>query len=447
MSMKKKELLGVVLGDKILGYLKSDLELDISNFWKWTHDLISFKSEDNYEYMKILIGYTPKEYFDHYMQRVFANIVRYKRKNVAKLFIDKFYDKYIDFIHEIFMYDDIELFMYTKKNVEIGQYYCKLIRLMSLKMFHIAKNNIAATSKEILKYAIQYGRTGIVKTLLRENVKIPKRVYLMHSNPECVKYLCKIVENLIVHDREIHHSILEDDECINLLNLWNYITTKNIMGIHHKNNFMIIKKFVTNETKHRFNGLNLIYYYIFYKKMDTVMYLRELYEVDHGVLIREIHHSQNNELFMFLFKDKGFIWKDEYEYIVNGLLLDHNLRILKFLGSKVNLDLNNNKTFKCILVRGSRKVLEYILNNHEVDYGRFLEANLKRDLHGILHRFIDRIWDHKISWDYDKYEDPRLCCALYTKRNIQIPDKFYKDEMYSKRCISLGGRTKERGDV
>ena len=213
-KLSKHDIINLIIRqdlDRLLSY-----DVDLYTIWDYLTYKVSFKKVDYYDFISRLIleDSTKKWYCTSGV--ITRKIIRIKRFDMLRLLLVHFgnFRLTVEIMGQIDSKDDV--IKISEMIREINPNFC--IKLIS-------RNNKVAeywaiTEHEIALFkAIKHGMTNILKKY--RGMKLPDKISLEHSNPECVKYLFKHFPVSIKDiDREnIGIKIIIDEDCQKILDI------------------------------------------------------------------------------------------------------------------------------------------------------------------------------------------------------------------------------------
>ena len=438
--MNKKTLLDIVLNNKVYSYIRSGIRIE--KIWGYMEVLMIFKRDDHYEFVKKLLEQTDK-IGEIFVGSLLCRAIRYKRIKTAKLIIDKFYEcNFNCFDYLVVKYDSIELMEYLLRKGDICLDYATIMKYISRRMFNLVEKIQKEDRTDIMKCAIKYGRTEIVKLLWQQGIRsLEGNLSLRYSNAECMKWILGHFEDIEFNIEMISPNIFKDEECIKFLDPDNCFSFNNLVYIR-ENHVGVLRRFVTLETKDRFDPDRLLRWYADSKKMDIFLYLRGIYGFDDETWLDYVmsHLLYINQLGPLL-KDGRLVWKESYKKYINDIVShDKNLNVLKIIGDKINCDdVDNVEIFQRLTFNNSAKMIRYVVNNYDVDYGKYLCQVPRYYVWDIMPSIFDIIWDPDVPWPKELCEQhDDIIYNFHTKKMTELSDVFYKIR-HGKKGVILGG--------
>ena len=439
--MKKKEFLEVVLLNKISGYLRSGLGYDMDYFWSRVYDLLSFKLGDHFEVIsEILKNSKPDKNYPRIVC-IFEKMVRYKRINVAKIMIDKFYEVHTDSIRFVLIkHNSVELMEYLMEISLIEMIFDDEFLYISKKMYSVIEPSLVDDGHNMYG-AIKHGATHIIKSLKKKgHTDIPLRINLVKSNVDCVKYLDKHYGK-INNFGYFNPKILLNEECIKILELEHDLLVGNL--VYPKYELRIMKRFLTRETRDRFNIYDLLYRLSDYGCIEGIKYVCSIYEFDYDIIQHIASAGRYAYKLIPYLRSGELVWKDEYK-IHLPIIVQYrkNIRLLKYLGNRItNEDMNTKEIYASVI---SDKFLGYILENYKVNYSEFMQYAIRCCSQSKIYKFFDKIWDPEINWEnFINHSYEISVCKFWTKKRIELRDDFFGRGCFSMEGVILGGIPKK----
>lgn len=317
---------------------------------------------------------------------------------------------------------------------------------------HVCKNaNILRMAEQEDKYAIKnfLYNGNIVGLKMHAGKNVDFKLGLTRSNPECVKYFFKRFPGASECELELYSidpRILLDDECIDLLKLrdrihmdfvnWNCLVSSKIIN-------KIIMKYLTPETKDKFDPIYLLRTFVYRGNSEILGYFRELYDLDiNEEIIKLLDYLGDFRGIYKIMKEGLFSWRPEYNRYLKYVFGSGSYGLFSAIKNSIKSeDLDNEEIFHDLLRSDEKRFLPFILKNYDVDYQKYVMNIKTAKEYYYIRNHLDVLWNPKIVDHLEYFFNKgfyKLIYNMITVRNVEIPDKYYKKYVFGREIISLG---------